>query len=100
MNVAFSPEVFSWHYINEGVRCMQQREFVQALHYLDESIRLEPSSAHAHWNKAVCLLSMGEYRAGFAELEWRWKLFDHCWGLLDKDIARVLQLPRWQGEDI
>jgi len=100
MNVAFSPEVLAWHYLDEGVKLMRARAFADAITYLDACLKLSPNDAHAHWNKAVCLLSLGEYRAGFAELEWRWKLFDHCWGLLDKDIARVLQLPRWQGEDI
>jgi len=98
MNIAFSPEVLSWHYINEGVKMMNARNFKEAISYLDESLKLEPYSPHAHWNKAVCLLSLGEYEQGFAELEWRWQLFDHCWGLLDKDIERVLTLPRWQGE--
>src|SRR5262245_31713613 len=99
MNVAFTPEVLAWHYLDEAVKCMRARQFAEAVHYLDQCLQLTPGSPHAHWNKAVCLLSLGDYKQGFAELEWRWKLFDHCWGLLDRDIERVLTLPRWQGKD-
>jgi hypothetical protein len=99
MNLAFTPETLAWHYLNEAVGCMQRRQFAEALRHLDGCLYLTPNDAHAHWNKAVSLLSLGNYRAGFTELEWRWKLFDHCWGLLDRDVGRVLQLPRWQGED-
>lgn len=79
---------------------MNARRFHDAISCLDFCLQYEPNSPHAHWNKAVCLLSIGDYKNGFRELEWRWKLFDACWGLLDKDVKRVEGVRRWQGEDI
>lgn len=53
---------------------------------------------HAHWNRGMVLLTMGDYRNGIAELEHRWSLFPN---LVDAEgLAAGSCAPLWQGEDI
>jgi hypothetical protein len=53
---------------------------------------------HASWNRAMVLLTLGDYRNGISELEHRWSLFPN---LLDAEgKAAVSCAPLWRGEDI
>lgn len=39
------------------------------------AVEIAPNDANAHRNLAIMLLHSGNYRRGFQELDWRWKLF-------------------------
>ena len=57
-------------------------------------LEVEPMHAEAHWNKALLLLLLGDYRQGWLEYEWRWQKRDFTSPL--RDFAQL----RWQGEEI
>jgi len=56
---------------------------------LDKAIALAPESAEIHFNHAPSLLTAGNYRAGFAEYEWRLKL--------GGDAVSHFRAPMWEG---
>jgi tetratricopeptide (TPR) repeat protein len=43
----------------------------QAIAACDAAIRLRPDFAQAQWNRAIALLTAGDYTTGFAAYEWR-----------------------------
>jgi hypothetical protein len=55
------------------------------------SLRLAPDDPEIHNNRAQALLMAGEFEAGFAELEWRWR----SPAMRPHGMAG----PQWQGED-
>ena len=63
-----------------------------ALDYFDAAIRAEPDWPSAHSNRAQALLLKGEFRRGWAEYEWRWKL-PRC-------QQRERALRRWDGSPL
>jgi len=95
-----SNEVLAWNALDCGVKCLERGNFDAAIYNLNECLKLTPKDPIAHWNLALALLCTGDYENGFNELEWRWRVFDWCWGLLPKDIGRVSELPLWHGEEL
>ncbi len=57
---------------NVGINLSRQGD-CRALTFFDRAIALAPNNADAHIALAVCLLSFGDYKRGFAEYEWRWR---------------------------
>jgi tetratricopeptide (TPR) repeat protein len=57
-----------------------------------QAIALKPDYADAHWNHAHCLLLGGEFRPGWDEYEWRWRLKTAPYG----GRPRFAQ-PQWSG---
>lgn len=90
----------AWEALDYGVKCLERGNFDAAIYNLDECLKLKPDDAIAHWNIALALLCTGDYDRGFRELEWRWRVFDWCWGLLPKDVYRVTELPLWSGQNL
>jgi Tfp pilus assembly protein PilF len=41
-----------------------------------QALELAPDYALAHWNLSLALLSLGDYKEGFAEMAWRWQWTD------------------------
>jgi len=60
--------------------------------YYRQAIELDPDFAEAHWNMAFTYLLGGNYRPGWREYEWRWKIQDH--------YLHDLSQPLWDGSDI
>lgn len=60
-----------------------------AENYYHQSLKLQPGLIGAHFNLGVLLLSRGDWKRGFQELEWR----------LQKR-ARQAHPPRWQGQSL
>ena len=61
-----------------------------ALESYGRAIAISKDFAHAHFNQALALLTVGDYRGGFAQYEWRWKRA----GI----VRRSLGKPLWLGE--
>lgn len=77
---------------NLGLTYVDMNRHADALACYGRALALSPDSAETHWNRALCLLQMGELSAGFAEYEWRWRR---------KRIApnrRAFEAPLWLGE--
>jgi len=96
--LAISPSVVAHNYLVAAVDCMNTKRFGEALQYLNANLSLTPYDAHAHWNRAVTLLALGHYRSALPDIEWRWKLWDHHWGLTQRDVEVINLLPRWKGQ--
>jgi tetratricopeptide (TPR) repeat protein len=71
--VAATPDyVAAW--LNRGMALAQLRRFEQAIASYGEVLaRRQEDNADAHFNRALALLTIGNYRAGFADYEWRWR---------------------------
>jgi tetratricopeptide (TPR) repeat protein len=61
-----------------------------ALEAYAKAISVKRDFAHAHFNEALALLTVGEYARGFAEYEWRWKRA----GIVRRNPGK----PLWLGE--
>jgi tetratricopeptide (TPR) repeat protein len=63
--------VAAW--LNRGMALAQLRRFEEAIVSYGEVLARRQDNADAHFNRALALLTMGDYRAGFADYEWRWR---------------------------
>jgi tetratricopeptide (TPR) repeat protein len=61
-----------------------------ALESYAKAISVKRDFAHAHFNEALALLTVGEYARGFSEYEWRWKRT----GIVRRNVGK----PLWLGE--
>ncbi|MGN6232203.1 MAG: tetratricopeptide repeat protein [Trinickia sp.] len=89
--LAASPD-FADAWNNLGLTFVDQNRHADALACYERALALSPDSAETHWNRALCLLQMGDLAAGFAEYEWRWRR---------KRIApsqRRFDAPLWLGD--
>ncbi|MEI9804783.1 MAG: tetratricopeptide repeat protein, partial [Pseudolabrys sp.] len=78
--------------VNRGTALGELRREDAALASFDRAIALTPRLAEAHWNKALLLLSRGDFEAGLPDYEWRWQR--------PGAQARNFAQPQWCGEDI
>lgn len=74
-----SNEVLASINVDRAAECMKRSDFTNALIYLDVALEQNPDDQLAHWNRAMSLLSLGRYQAGFAEFENRWGFCDWRW---------------------
>lgn len=63
-----------------------------ALKHFQQAVHLTPTAVEAHLNYAFVLLSLGHFKGGWQEYEWRWQQPDG--GL------RQYPQPRWQGQSL
>jgi tetratricopeptide (TPR) repeat protein len=80
-------------YGNLGVAYACRNRFDEALKAYGRVLELDPSNAEAHWNRSQLLLTLGDFRRGWEEYEWRW----HCEP--QKSARRQLNVPEWNGGD-
>jgi tetratricopeptide (TPR) repeat protein len=78
---------------NRGLMLAAQNRHPEALASYQRALALQPDHADAHFNAALSLLTIGDYRAGFAEYEWRGKRA----GMPAKPRFRA---PPWRGEPL
>lgn len=80
-------------YLNLGVTFTHMNCHSEAMHEFEKALEIEPEMPEAHWNLGTALLRHAEFRRGWLEYEWRWKL--------PKFPSPKLQtnLPLWQIED-
>jgi tetratricopeptide (TPR) repeat protein len=59
--------------LNRGKALAQLKRFDAAIASYGEVLALRKDHADAHFNAALARLATGDYQAGFAEYEWRWR---------------------------
>nr|WP_298244142.1 tetratricopeptide repeat protein [uncultured Bradyrhizobium sp.] len=91
--IALKPDFADW-YNDLAKLLVDGRRLDEAWSLFDQTLRMRPDHPEAHCNRAIARLLTGDYAAGWAEYEWRWKLKKRP-GRLD-DFAQ----PVWNGEDI
>ncbi len=65
----------------------------EAIRWYDRATAVAPDYAEAHANKSLLLLQAGDFRRGWKEYQWRFKINDPR----QKIDARVLPGPEWDG---
>lgn len=75
-----------------GLLFSDQAQYVSAAECFEQAIALDPPSVKAHFNLALARLAMGDWRRGFPEFEWRWKL--------DGITPPAFTQPRWDGQPL
>jgi len=71
---------------------LQQGHVDEAMTYFQKALQVNPNSAEAHWNMSLALLLQGNFKQGWKEYEWRWKL--------KRFRQRNFSQPLWEGSDI
>lgn len=58
---------------NLGVVLQKLRRFDEALASFELAMQLDPHYVSPHFNKSICLLSLGQFEEGWRLYEWRWQ---------------------------
>jgi len=66
----------------------------EVLALLDRALALRPENAQVHVARGLARLTVGDWRGGWADLEWRLKYPDHS----HNDFVKK-GVPQWQGEE-
>jgi len=77
--------------INMSDVLISQTIYTEAIASCDAILATQPTHADAHFNKALALLAMGDYRAGWQEYEYRW----NCTGA---DTKPAFPPSEWDGQ--
>ncbi|MEZ5563498.1 MAG: tetratricopeptide repeat-containing glycosyltransferase family protein [Gammaproteobacteria bacterium] len=86
---------FAMAWNNRGVVLRNLNRLDEALQSTERAMALQPQYPDAHWNRSLILLMRGDFRAGWAEYEWR--LSVPSLGNRPRPYAQ----PRWRGgEDL
>jgi len=90
--VALDPTfVNAWN--NRGVALAAAGRRLEAITSYDQAIAADADNADAHWNKSICHLQLGDFSAGWALHEWRWKSSE-----IKLEHRHFLQ-PLWLGAE-
>jgi len=77
---------------NLGISLFELGRLDEAEAHYRRAIAIEPNHAETQFNDAVLKLLRGDFKAGWAQYEWRWK---------NKEAPqRGLAKPVWRGEDL
>jgi hypothetical protein len=90
--IALNPKLVPAH-VNRGNILQRLGRHREALQAYDQAIALNPRDLDANWNRAMCHLLLGDYEAGWAGYEWRWRLEAR-----KAQAARFAQ-PLWLGQE-
>jgi len=74
---------------NLGGALAEQGYLLNAMQCYDHVLSAHPANAKAHWNRALILLTAGNFEEGWQEYQWRWEA---------RDVPRRQFLqPLWDG---
>jgi len=79
---------------NLGSLAFGRGDLSAALGYQDRVLAVAPDYTIGHWNRALTLLTMGDYAPAWRDYEWRWRIPE----LLRNAEVRIHD-RRWRGED-
>jgi Tfp pilus assembly protein PilF len=77
--------------INRAITLFELRKIDEAFASFDRAIAVMP--AHAHFGAALFRLLTGDFEAGWAAREWRWKI--PALGLIERKFSQ----PLWRGDE-
>jgi tetratricopeptide (TPR) repeat protein len=77
---------------NLGVVWHQQGKLDEAIASFRKALEINSDYAEAHKNLGMLCLLLGEFEAGWAHYEWRWRTGEEAFQ------PRHFRQPRWQGE--
>jgi hypothetical protein len=83
-------------YINQAVLFAKLLDYPGAVAAVNRTIALNPDHAEAHFHKSLYLLTLGDFKEGWKEYEWRMDLRRTA---NDRVRAPQLSMPMWQGEN-
>ena len=79
-------------YNNLGNILKEKGNIDEALACFDKALRIQPDFASAHWNKALAFLLSGDFKQGWKEYPWFWRV--------KGVIPRNYNQPVWDGSNI
>jgi tetratricopeptide (TPR) repeat protein len=71
-----------------------------AVRAFDQALRLRPDLPMAHMNRGVTLLTLGDFKRGLPEYEWRLENVTASTATTSAATPAATPLPRWNGEPI
>jgi tetratricopeptide (TPR) repeat protein len=92
--IALNPD-FAEAYSNRGLVKQDLHQLDAALADFDQAIALKGDFAVAYFNRAMASLTVGDFKNGWIDYEWRWKGDS---GAIIKDGRRLPQ-PCWLGNE-
>lgn len=81
--------------VNLGALKLATDQLDEAVAILDRALALAPDYGIGHWNRALALLTAGNYERAWSDYDWRWRIPE----LLKNAQVRVLE-KRWRGEPV
>ena len=81
-------------YNNLGAALQESGRIPEAEEALRTCLSIKPDHTDAHWNRGLALLSMGQWREGWMEYEWRQHLRE------DVGQRRTFPQPVWKGSPL
>lgn len=81
-------------YNNLGAALQESGRIPEAEEGLRTCLSIKPDHTDAHWNRGLALLSMGQWREGWMEYEWRQHLRE------DVGQRRTFPQPVWKGSPL
>jgi tetratricopeptide (TPR) repeat protein len=90
--IRLNPNCADFH-ANLGVLLKEADDHAGAIQATRRAIALDPLVPDYHWNLSMSLLSLGQFKEGWDEFEWR--LFSSKLAL-----SRGLKEPRWAGQNL
>jgi tetratricopeptide (TPR) repeat protein len=86
--IALAPDSADAHY-NLGLVLRDLGESDSALEEFAKALKLDPGHADCRWDRALAMLQKADFKEGFKEYEWRWKL--------KRAEPRNFKQPLWDG---
>jgi len=86
--ISLAPDSADAHY-NLGLTLRDLGESEAALAEFAKTLEIDPTHADCRWDRALTLLQKGDFKEGFKEYEWRWKLA--------RAQPRDFKQPLWDG---
>ncbi|MBM4146316.1 MAG: tetratricopeptide repeat protein [Nitrospira sp.] len=85
-------------YINMGIAFYDKQQLDSAIMIYQEALKFNPNLADAHWNLSHALLLSGNFKEGWKEYEWRWKVKE----LYQNSLPQTYNFSqeKWDGSDI
>ena len=79
--------------ITKGHCAQSEEQYASAIECYDTALKIDPTNAHAQWNKSLVLLLIGNYELG-------WELYEWGFRCGQRGGDRGFLKPRWQGEPL
>ena len=87
--IKLAPDNAEGHY-NLGLALRDLGDVDRTMDSFDTALSKNPDHVECHWDRALTRLLMGDYKTGFAEYDWRWKLL--------RSPPRGYSEPQWDGK--